>query len=69
MENVDGFKVEREGNQIHIPFFDIFGVGETYTFSLEDARRIRDALLQFCGPDTTIDNWESEGGSWLNDSC
>ena len=68
MENVDGFSVEREGNQIHISFFDIFGVGEVYTFSVDEARRIMNALQAAVGP-VDMSRWEDEGGSWLNDSC
>ena len=67
MENVDGFTVEREGNQIHISFYDIFGVGEVYIFSVGEARRIKDAIEQCLYPDFA--GWENEGGSWLNDSC
>lgn len=69
MENVDGFSVEREGNQIHISFFDILGLGEVYTFSVDDARKIMLALEQMTGPVDT-DRWTDEGGSvWYNDLC
>lgn len=50
MENVDGFLVERHGNEIHLSFFDIFGVGEVYTLPLADARKIMLALEQSLGP-------------------
>jgi len=68
MENVDGFSVEREGNQIHISFYDILGYGEVYTMPLKDARKIYLALEQMLGP-VDIGRWEDEGGSFLNDYC
>jgi hypothetical protein len=68
MENVDGFSVEREGNQIHISFFDIFGTGEVYTFPVEEARKILQGLEACIGP-VDLGRWEDEGGSWLNDKC
>lgn len=67
MENVDGFRIEREGDLIHISFFDIFGMGEVYTFTVADARRIKESLHSALGPwDSNIAAWESEGGS-VND--
>lgn len=50
MENVDGFSVERIGKDILLSFFDVFGQGEVYQLTIQDAKKIRDALDQFIGP-------------------
>ena len=50
MENVDGFSVERIGKDILLSFYDVFGQGEVYQLTLEDAQKVKDALEQFIGP-------------------
>lgn len=50
MENVDGYSVERKGDEVYISFYDIFGMGETYSLPVEDAKKIFQALGQVLGP-------------------
>jgi hypothetical protein len=51
MENIDGFSVEREANEIRISFYDIFGEGETYVIPVADARKVLKALKFELRPD------------------
>ena len=50
MENIDGFSVERKGDDIIISFYDVFGQGESYVLTVKDARQIMTALEQTIGP-------------------
>lgn len=50
MEPVDGFTVERAGDKIFLTFSNRYGQGEVYTLTIEDARKILEALEQYIGP-------------------
>jgi len=47
--NVDAFEVSREGDVVSLRLVDMLGIGERYTFPVEDAVLIRDALSEVIG--------------------
>lgn len=57
MENIDGFSVERSGENIIISFYDLFGQGESYILPQADGFKIKEALEAVLGP---VDNHDEE---------
>lgn len=49
MEPVDGFTVERIEDKIYLTFSNIYGQGEVYVLTIEDARKIMEALEHYIG--------------------
>lgn len=49
MEPVDGFTVERYEGKIILTLSNRYGQGEVYTLTIEDARKIMEALEHYIG--------------------